>query len=199
MRVVFLYVSGHAVDVLQEKRQQWYVIPLGQSGIHRVELCNVVGTIVWWQRDSGERDLRSAGLQLFNDARKILLGLFEFEAAQTVIPAELDDDQFGVLHDDTRNAVQAVFGGVAAYAGVRDTIVEACLIKPLLEIIRVALARIRSVACGQAIAETDDHRPIIDRSGCWLGLDWNRGIGVRVLLTGVSFTSALQQQGGCDS
>ena len=87
-----------------------------ERGVHGVELFDVVGAVVRGEGDAGEGDLGAAGLELVDDAVEVDLGLFEGEAAEAVVAAELDDDELGFAGDNAGEAVEAVLGGVAADA-----------------------------------------------------------------------------------
>ena len=64
-------------------------------------------------------------LRVADDLVEIGAGVFDAEAAETVVAAELDDDDRGLQGDDAVEALDAILGGVAADALVDDAIVIA--------------------------------------------------------------------------
>ena len=57
--------------------------------------------------------------------------------------------------------VQTVGGGVAADAGVHHAPLQPGPIQILLQIVRIAVARLGAEACRETVAERHDHRPIV--------------------------------------
>lgn len=73
-------------------------------------------------------------------------------------------------------ALDAVFGGVAADAFVDDAIVVAASVEVGLEIVGIALAEVCSGTGSEAVAETDQDGAII---WFWSGR-WSGGLGTRL-------------------
>ncbi len=153
---VVLHVAGDAVDVFEQEGQQADVVLLCERGVHGVESFDVVGAVVGWQRDAGENDLGAACLELRDDAGEVGLGLFDGQAAETIVAAELDDDDLRVAGDHAGDAVEAVLGGVAGDAVVDDVIAKALGVEVALKVVGVGLAVVGAVACGEGVAEADD-------------------------------------------
>jgi len=105
------------------------------------------------------------------------------EAAQTVIPAEGndDDDRFGAQNDG--QAVETILGSVAADPIINNMVVVAVLVEESLESIGVAIAGAGHVAFSQAISKADDGGASVCSS---IFDDWLRscGSGCCVTLTG---------------
>ena len=154
--VVGLHVAGDAVDVFEDEGQEADVVLLRERGVHGVEFFDVVGTVARGKGDAGEDYLRAAGLELIDDAGEVGLGLFEGQAAEAVVAAELYDDELGMAREDEVDAVEAVLGGVAADAGVDDVVVVALGVEEALEVVGIGLAEVGAVAGGERVAEADE-------------------------------------------
>ena len=154
--VVGLHVAGDAVDVFEDEGQEADAVLLGKGGVHGVEFCDVVGAVVGGEGDAGEDYFGAGLLELVDDAREVGLGLFEGQAAEAVVAAELDDDDLGMAGEDEVDAVEAVLGGVAADAGVDDVVVIAVGVEEALEVVGIGLADVGAVAGGERVAEADD-------------------------------------------
>ena len=154
---VFLHHAGDSEDALEKKRQQRDAVFFCKQGVGCVEAGDVVGAVVGRERDACEDDGDLAGFEGGYDLIQIGAGVFDAQAAEAVVAAELDDD--GGLHgDDSIEAVDAVFGGVSADAFVDDAVVIASGVERGLEVVGIALAGVGAVAFGEAVAETDDER-----------------------------------------
>ena len=100
----------------------------------------------------------AAGFERGDDLVEVGAGVLDAQAAEAVVAAELDDDDCGLQGEDVVEALDAVFGGVAADAFVDDAVVVAAGVEIGLEIVGIALAGIGSVAGGEAVAEADEQR-----------------------------------------
>ena len=103
----------------------------------------------------------SAGFEGADDLVEIGAGVFDAEAAETVVAAELDDDDCRLHGDDAVEAFDAILGGVAADALVDDPVFVALCVEIGLEVVGVAFAGVGAVAGGEAVAEADDQRPLV--------------------------------------
>ena len=169
---VSLHHAVYSVDSLEKEGEQGDVVLLGEQGVGFVELADVVGAVVRWEGDAGEDDFGSAGVQGRDDFVEVGAGVFDAQAAQAVVAAELDDDDGGLHGDDGGDAFYPVFGGVSADTGVDDAVVVAETVQVLLEELGVALASFGSVACGEAVSEGD-----YARSGIFCGIGVRGGRG----------------------
>ena len=148
--------SGHGVDIRVKHGQKRNAIARGDLVIHKVELMNVCGSVVGRERDAGEKDFGVRGEQARDDGFKVALGDRQRQAAQAVVAAEFDYDDCGVHGEDAGQAVDAVFAGVAADAGVDDAVVVAASVEVVLERGGPGLAGFESVAGGDAVSVADD-------------------------------------------
>ena len=139
-----------------------------------VELLDIVGAVVRGQGDADEDDHGAAGPESGDDLVEICAGVFDAQAAETVVAAELNDDDRRLHGDDVVDALDAVFGGVAADALIDDAIVIAPGVEVGLEIVGITFAEFGAVACGEAVAETDDDGTLVVDDG---GRDWRGGEG----------------------
>ena len=156
MGSVFLHHAGDSEDALEKKRQQRDAVFFCKQGVGCVEACDVVGAVVGWERDAGEDDGDFAGFEGGYDLIEIGAGVFDAQAAEAVVAAELDDDDGGLQGDDAIDAVDAVLGGVSADALVDDAVVIASGVERGLQVVGIALADFGAVSFGEAVAETDD-------------------------------------------
>jgi len=90
-------------------------------------------------------------------------------AAQTVIAAELDDDDLRMETENGRQAGDGVFGSGAAGALVFNLVAVAALIQLFLEKVGVRLVTLQAVSGGDAVAKTDQ-----DGAVGGLGDSWER-------------------------
>ena len=169
---------------------------LRECGIHGVEFFDVVGAVAGGKGDAGEDYLGAALLQLVEDGGEVGLGLFDGQAAEAVVAAELYDNDLGMAGDDELDALEAIFGGVAADAGVDDVVVVAVGVEEALEVVGVGLAEIGAQAGGERVAEADDERTGVDGRG--RGLRWCRrgNRGGRFHVTVCRLAAAEEEAGG---
>lgn len=172
MGVVRLHGAGDAVDALKDEGQKGDAELFGERGVHGVEAGDVVFSVVGRKGDAGEGDVGAGGLELADDAGEVGLGLGEGKAAEAVVAAELDDDDAGVAGDDALDAVEGVFGGVAADAGVENEVGVAVGAEELLEVGGVGLAGVGAEAGGEAVAEAVEDGAAA--GSCGVGRVWER-------------------------
>ena len=110
---------------LEKEGEHGYVVLLREQGVCLVELLDVVGAVVGGEGYAGEDDFRSAGFEGAYDLVEVSAGVCDGKAAETVVAAELDDDDGGLEGEDVIEAFDAVFGGVSADALVDDMVVIA--------------------------------------------------------------------------
>lgn len=189
---VGLHHAIDAEDALEEEGEEGDVVFMGEQGVGGLELLDVVGAVVGWEGNAGEGDFGAGGFEAGEDLVEVAAGVFDAEAAEAVVAAELDDDDGGVEGEDAVDAVEAVLGGVAADALVDDVVGEAALVEIFLKEVGVAFAGVGAEAGGEGVAEADEdgagvsccrcggscgHRCVA--AGCVGGgvLRWDGGVG----------------------
>lgn len=150
--------SGQVVDACVEHGQQRHVIFLSHAAVHFIELMNVVLAVVGRQRDAGQQHGNVRGAQAAHQRAEVALGHIQRKAAQPVVAAELDDDGRRMQPEHARQAVECVFGGVAAHAGVDDAVVISARGQVMLQENRIGLAWVESVTGGDAVSKTHHQR-----------------------------------------
>lgn len=156
--LVGLHHARHSEDALQEEREHRYVVFAGEQGVGLVELLDVVGTVVRRQGDAGQDYFGAVGFESADDLVEIGAAVFNSQAAQAVVSAELDHDDGRFEGEDVVQAADAVLGGVSADALIDYVVVIATGVEICLEVIGVTLADVGSVTGGKTIAEADDDR-----------------------------------------
>ena len=123
-----------------------------------VELIDVVGAVVRREGDAGENDFAACLKQSGDEGGEVAARVGDRDAAQAVVAAELDDDDGGVQAEDFFEAVDAIFAGVAADAGVDNFVVVAATVEIGLEIVGIRVAGRDAIAGGDAVSEAHDRR-----------------------------------------
>ena len=154
MDAVVLDGAGNGVDVGVEHGQQGHAVFGGGEAVGLVELANVVGAVVGWEGDAGEQDPAAGVEQGGDDEVEVAAGVGDGDAAEAVVAAEFDDNDGGVEREDLLKAVDAVFAGVAADAGVDDAVAVAAGVQIMLKIVRISTAGRDAVAGSDAVSET---------------------------------------------
>ena len=119
---------------------------------------DVIGAVVGREGDAGEQNLDVGGFEGGEDLVEVAAGLLEGQAAQAVVAAELDDDDFRVQAQDGGQAGDSVLGGGATGALVVHLVVIAAGVEFLLEEVGIGLAGLEAVAGGDAVAKADQER-----------------------------------------
>ena len=102
--------------------------------------------------------------------------MFEGQAAEAVVAAELYDGDLGMAVEDMLDAVEAVLGGVAGDAVVEDVVVVAGGVEEMLEGVGVGLAGVGAEAGGEGVAEAEDPGSVLrGRRGALRGRRWGWG------------------------
>lgn len=158
---VRLHAARRAINVLKQKGKQGHMIFPGQQRVGLVELVDVIRTVIRRQRDAAEHDLGSCALKRRDDLIEVLARAVDRQSAQTIIPAEGNDDDRRFQREHFIHPVQTVFRGVATDAGVHHMVVKAFRFEIAFQKVWVAVAGICTVACSQAIAKGDNDRPIV--------------------------------------
>lgn len=156
MDAVLLDGAGDVDEVFVDHGDEAYVMLGGEIAEDFVERSDVVGTIVRGQGDAREDNLDVRGLKGGEDGIKVVAGLIGRKSAEAVIAAEFDYDHGGMRLDDRADVRDCVLGGGAAGAAVLDFVFVAALVEVALKGIGPGLAGLEAIACGDAIAVTDD-------------------------------------------
>jgi len=122
-----------------------------------LELVDVVRAVVGRQGDAGEQDFYVRGFEGGEDLVQVVLSLIGWKAAEAVIAAEFDDDDFRVKLQYGVETGCGVFGGGAAGALIADFVVVAVGVELLLQVVGPGLAGLQAVAGGDAVAVADDY------------------------------------------
>ena len=154
MDAVVLNSAGDGVDVGVELGQERHAEFCRDEAVGFVELLDVVGAVVGREGDAGEDDFAAGLEQGGDDGGEVAARVGDGDAAEAVVAAEFDDDDGGVKAEDVFEAVDAVFGGVAADAGVDDFVVVAAAVEVGLEVVGVGLAGGDAIAGGDAVSES---------------------------------------------
>jgi hypothetical protein len=141
------------------------VEPGGDEAVGFVELLDVVGAVVGREGDAGEDDFAAALEQGGDDGGEVAARVGDGDAAEAVVATEFDNDDGGMKAEDVFEAVDGVFGGVAADAGVDDFVAVAAVVEVGLEVVGVGLAGGDAVARGDAVSETGDHGKTASEDG----------------------------------
>ena len=165
MDAVFLDGAGDGVDVVVEFGQERDVVSGRDEVVGLVEGFDVVGAVIGRERDAGEDDFAAGAKEGGNDGVEIAAGVGDGEAAEAVVAAKFDNHNRGMEPEDVFQAVDAVFAGVAADAGIDHFVVVATAVEGGLEIVGPGVAGFEAVAGGDAVAEADDDGNAWDGNG----------------------------------
>ena len=160
MDAVLLDGAGDVDEILVDHGHKRNVMPGGEVTEDLLERVDVVGAVVGREGDAGQQDFDVRGFKGGQDLVKIAAGLVGRQAAQAVVAAEFDDDDFGVQQQDGAEVGDRVLGGGAAGALVVHLVVITVCIEFALQRIRVRLAGLQSIAGGDAVAEADENGPV---------------------------------------
>jgi len=166
---VFLNGSGNRVDIGVEHGKERHAVFRRDETVGFIEGLDVVGTVVTRQGDASEDDFAAGVDEGGDDGIEVAARVGDGEAAEAVVAAELNDDNGGMEAENVLQAVDSVFAGVAADAGVDDLVVVAAVVEVGLEVVGVGLAGRDSVACGDAVAEAGNDGSTIRGDGTGAG------------------------------
>jgi hypothetical protein len=150
-------LQGDAIE--QEGHQRQFLIAR-EIGIHPAELRRVLRTVIGRYPHAQEQHLRSGRCGELGHPREILPHLRDRQGAQTVIAAELQEHDRGVVQvERTRQTREPACGRFAADAGIDDLVTVTFLLELRLQQCRPALFDARQPVTGaDAVAEDEDHR-----------------------------------------
>ncbi len=165
MDAILLNSAWNSVDMGIEHGQQDDMIfrcDLLKDGI---ELVDVVGTVVGWQRDPREDHLAACFPQGRDDRIEIGAGRRNRKTAQTVVAAKLDDNHRRMELKHLIHALNAVLGGISAHALIDDPVSISASIQISLQVVWIAVARIDPMAGCNTVTEANNRGKGTVRSG----------------------------------
>ncbi len=122
----------NANQILIEHGHKRSVITGGDRGKDSLEGADEVRAVIGRQRDACHQHLNMSVRQRTDHLVEVGAGLPEGQAAQTVVAAELDDDDGRVQAEDEGQAGDCVLGGGSACALVDDLVMVAVIVENLL-------------------------------------------------------------------
>ncbi len=158
MDAVGLDGAGDVDEVFVEHGHEGGVVLGGEIAEDLLEGVDVIAAVVGRQGDAGQQDLDVSGFERGEDGVEIAARPIRREAAQTVVAAELHDDDVGMQQQHGTQAGDRVFGGGAAGALVIDFVAVAAGIEIVLQRVRIGLAGSESIARRDAVAKADQQR-----------------------------------------
>jgi hypothetical protein len=148
--------SRVGADFADKAWDQQRALLIGDSKIEVGKTRCIVGPVVGGDIHPEEHDL-SAGLAASPDNfAEVLLGVFQWLAAERVVAAEFDDEDFGRSLEDPIDSGKATGRGVAADSGIDDGDIETLGTKEGFRDGGESLGLGETEARGQAVAEYDD-------------------------------------------
>ena len=159
MDAVWLDCAGDVDQVSVDHGHKGGVVFGGQVAEELVELQDVLLAVVGREGDAGEQDFYVRAFERGQHLIEVAPGLAEGQAAQPVVAAELDDDDFGAQEQDGAQAGNCVFGGGAAGALIVNCVAVAEAVEFPLQRVGKGLAGLQAVAGGNTVAIADEERP----------------------------------------
>lgn len=161
MDAVVLHHALDAVDTLEDEGEKGIVVVGGDGFVHGFEVADVVGAVVAGERDTEDDDLGAAGGEAGGELDEVVAGTAQGNAAEAVVAAELEEDDFRRIAKGVVHAIDAALGGVAADACVDDAVAEAFFVEEFLEDVGIGLACFEAEAGGDAVAEAENDGAIV--------------------------------------
>src|SRR5207248_5623746 len=88
------------VNVDQQKGDEAEIVFFRQTRVHDTKCFDVIGAVVWRQRDAKQNQRDVCLLQLLNDLLEITADRFNGNAPKSVISSKFDNDELWVQIDD---------------------------------------------------------------------------------------------------
>ena len=159
MDAVGLDRAGDVDQVFVDHGHKDGVVFGGQVTEELVELQDVFLSVVGRESDAGKQDFDVRAFESGQHLVEVAAGLAEGQAAQPVVAAELDDNDFGVQEQDGTQAGNGVFGGGAAGSLIVDCVAVTEAVEVLLQSVRKGLSGLEAVAGGNTVSIADEERP----------------------------------------
>ena len=160
MDAVLLDGSWDVDEILVDHGHEGDVVFGGQVAKDLLEGVDVVCAVVGRESDASEQDLDVGCFEGGQHLVEVAAGLVRRQAAQAVVAAEFDDDDFRVQEQDGTDIGGRVLGGGAAGALVVYPVVVAMGVKVALQGVGVGLAGLQAIASGDAVAKADQNGPV---------------------------------------
>lgn len=156
MDAVFLNGAGDRVNACIDIRDHGDVVLRGNLRKYLVELLHVVGSVVGRQSDAGQNHLAPGLQQRADNGVQVTARIGDGDAAQPVIAAEFDNHNGRMQSKHVPEAIDAIFGRVAADSGVDDAVMVAAAVELGLQNGGISMPRIDSVSGRNAVAKAVD-------------------------------------------
>ena len=156
MNAVRLDCVGRVDQVFVDHGHERCVMFLGKGAKDLCELLDVVAAVVGWQGDAGKQDFDVRIFQRGEHQIEVAACLVERQAAQSIVAAELDNDDLGMHQQDGMDASHGVLCGGPADAFVYDLVVVAAGVQVPLQRVGVGLPVLEAIARGDAVAIADE-------------------------------------------
>ena len=152
--LIELWLCRHAIE---EETIEDDIMLVRETPIDRIECVAIFGTEIRRGKHSGEQNRHTLGLQAGHDRVEIGEGLGRFEAAQSVIGAELDNNQIRIVGEHPVETRAAARRGVTRNPGIDHAHADAARRERSRQPHRKRCRARHPVAGGQTVAERDHH------------------------------------------
>jgi len=152
--------SGHVDEVLVDHGHKGCVVFARQVAEDLFELPDVILAVVGGQGNAGEQNFEVGVFKSCEYLVEVAARLVEGQAAQTVVAAELDEDDFRVQSQNGTQSCDGVLGGGATGALVLHHVTVVIPIQVSLQGIGEGLTDLESIAGGDAVAVAGQDGPV---------------------------------------
>jgi len=150
---VVLHEFGVFRDAFEEEGEQGQGVLFGEAEIVLVEGPGVAGAVVGWNPHAGQQHAAAGVLNQADHGVEIVADGLDRYAAQAVVAAELEDDEFRlVLGEHRRQPLESAGGGLAADAAVDHPVCREFPFHPLREQFHPAPLRGDAVGGAETVA-----------------------------------------------
>lgn len=159
VNAVGLNGAGHMNQVFVDHGHHGDVVFGGECGEEPVKGVDIVGAVIGRQGDAGQQNANVRFFERGQHQSQVAPGLRKGQAAETVVAAELDDDDGRMQAKHVGQVGDGVFGGRAWRAHVPDQVAITVGVQDALQGVGEGLAVRQPVAGGDAVAIADKQRP----------------------------------------
>ncbi len=160
MDAVGLNRAGDVDQVFVEHGHEGDVVFRRQLAEELLEGMDVLPPIIRWQRDSGQHNFDVGIFESSQNGVEVAAALGQWQAAQSVVAAEFEDDHCRMQLQDRSQTGDGVFGGRAAGSLVDYLVVVAARVQVALQSVGEGLAVLQAVAGGDAVAVANEQRSV---------------------------------------